>query len=212
LFLSSAEAGPDGLWKTIERVWKIVVLVVLLAIAAGLTAFLARDRNAPPDASGSKGAAPSAHPTLLPQAKWQVRAFPAAVTGKTTKKQLKAARFQGRRASQAIKNVYNALLLDPPAAERIIRAHFEPAAARAFLRARSRLPGRISLVRTTARSVRIGVDALSARKAIATVRVLMKGVRKTRRIKLKAQSTLWLERIHHSWRVLAWRARQGPHR
>jgi hypothetical protein len=170
------------------------------------------DRSPSPTSSGSLNHTPSAAPTLLPQAKWRVRAFPAAVTGKTTKKQLKAARLQGRRASQAIKNVYNALLLDPPAAERIIRAHFEPAAAHAFLRARSRLPGRISLVRTTARSVRIGVDALNARKAVATVRVLLKGVRKARRIRLQAQSTLWLERIHHSWRVLAWRARQGPQR
>jgi hypothetical protein len=212
LSLSSAEAGPGGLWKTIERVWKIVMAVVLVAIAAGLVAFLARDHNAAPSASGSKGDVPGAQHTPLPQAKWQVRAFPAAVTGKTTKKQLKAARIQGRRASQGIQKVYNALFLDPSVAERVIHAHFEPAAARAFLRARARLPGPIRHVRTTARSVRIGVDAQSAHRAVATVRVRLKGIRKARRIKLKAQSTLWLERIHHSWRVLAWRARQGPHR
>jgi hypothetical protein len=195
-----------------NTVLKITAVVGLVALAAGIAAFIVMDRGSSPTASGSLNHAPSVAPTLLPQAKWRVRAFPAAVTGKTTKKQLKAARLQGRRASQAIKNVYNALLLDPPAAERVIRAHFEPAAARAFLSARSRLPGRITLVRTTARTVRIGVDALNARKAVATVRVQLKGVRKTRRIRLRAQSTLWLERIHHSWRVLAWRARQGPHR
>jgi hypothetical protein len=195
-----------------NTVLKITAIVGLVALAAGIAAFILMDRGSSPTASGSLNHTPSAAPTLLPQAKWRVRAFPAAVTGKTTKKQLKAARIQGRRASQAIKNVYNALLLDPPAAERVIRAHFEPAAARAFLSARSRLPGRITLVRTTARTVRIGVDALNARKAVATVRVQLKGVRKTRRIRLRAQSTLWLERIHHSWRVLAWRARQGPHR
>lgn len=188
------------------------MFVVLVAIAAGLAAFLASDRNSGPSASSSKGAAPRAHPTLLPQAKWQVRAFPAAVTGKTTKKQLKAARIQGRRASEAIQKVYNALFLDPPAAERVIHAHFEPAAARAFLRARARLPGPIRHVRTTARSVRIGVDAQSAHRAIATVRVLLKAVRHSRVIKIKARSTLWLERIHKSWRVLAWQARQGAHR
>ncbi|HEX3326935.1 MAG TPA: hypothetical protein VHV50_08070 [Actinomycetota bacterium] len=195
-----------------NTVLKITAIVGLVALAAGIAAFILMDRGSSPTASGSLNHTPSAAPTLLPQAKWRVRAFPAAVTGKTTKKQLKAARIQGRRASQAIKNVYNALLLDPPAAERVIRAHFEPAAARAFLSARSRLPGRITLVRTTARTVRIGVDALNARKAVATVRVQLKGERKTRRIRLRAQSTLWLERIHHSWRVLAWRARQGPHR
>jgi hypothetical protein len=209
LFLSSAEAGPDGLWQTIERVWKIVMVVVLVAIAAGLAAFLASHRN---DAPSSKGAVPRAHPTPLPQAKWQVRAFPAAVTGKTTKKQLKAARIQGLRASRAIQKVYNALFLDLPSAERVVHAHFEPAAARAFLRARTRVPGPIRHVRTTARSMRIGVDVQTAHQAIATVRVLLKAVRRSRRIKLKAESTLWLERIHHSWRVLAWRARQEPHR
>jgi len=212
LYLSDAEAGPKGVWKTIERVWKIAMVVVLLAIAAGLAAFLARDRSPAPRASSSTGAAPRAHPTLLPQAKWQVSAFPAAVTGKTTKKQLQAARVQGRRASQAIKNVYNALFLDPPAAERVIHAHFEPAAARAFLRARARLPGPIRHVRTTARSVHIGVDAHSAHRAIATVRVLLKALRHARRIRITARSTLWLERVHQAWRVLAWRALQGPHR
>lgn len=188
------------------------MVVVLVAIAAGLVAFLTRDRSARPSASSSRGAVPRAHPTLLPQAKWQVRSFPEAVTGKTTKKQLKAVHIQGRRASQAIKNVYNALFLDPPAAERVIHAHFEPAAARAFLHARARLPGPIRHVRTTARSLRIGVDAHSAHRAIATVRVFLKALRHSRRIRIAARSTLWLERVHQSWRVLAWRAQQGPHR
>ena len=188
------------------------MVVILVAIAAGLVAFLTRDRTASPRVSGSRGGGtvPRAHPTLLPQAKWQVRSFPEAVTGKTSKKQLKAAHIQGRRASQAIKNVYNALIprssggraSDPCS----LRARCRPA----FLHARARLPGPIRHVRTTARSVRIGVDAHSAHRAIATVRVLLKALRHSRRIKITARSTLWLERIHQSWRILAWRAQQGP--
>jgi ketosteroid isomerase-like protein len=119
-------------------------------------------------------------------------------------------RRQGRRATQAIKNVYNALLLDPPSAERVIKAHFEAGSAQAFLHVRPRISVHISRVRTTDRRIRIGVDASSARRAVATVSVSFKGKRDSKRLKVKQRATLWLERVHDSWKVVAWRARRGP--
>jgi hypothetical protein len=139
-----------------------------------------------------------------------VRAFPAAVTGKVTKKDLKAARIQGRRAAAGIERVYNKLYLDPSRAAETIRSHFEAAAARSFLRAKLRLPGGFTKVQITYRALHIGVDASSARKAVATVSVLLRGVRNSTRLKLKHESTLWLERVHRSWKVLAFHAAQEP--
>jgi hypothetical protein len=195
-----------------SRVLKVVAVVVAVAVAAGLVvAFVWRGNDSPPTASGTAGSStPRPAPKPLPQAKWRIRAFPSAVTKHVTKKDLKVARKQGRRATQAIENVYNALLLDPPSADRVIRAHFEAASAQAFLRARPRISSRITRIRTTDRRIRIGVDAGSSQRAVATVSVSFKGKRGSERVKVKHRATLWLERVHHSWKVVAWRARRGP--
>jgi hypothetical protein len=189
---------------------------VAVLLVGALAAFLLAHRDAHPTAPSAAGATftptPSPSPTLLPQAKWQARAFPAGVVGHVTKKDLKAVRIQGVRASHAVENVYDALLLDPADVARVTRAHFEQGAAPVFLRARARLSGRIHHVRTTLRRLQIGIDAKSARKAIATVLVSFKAERNSRRVRLRIKSTLWLEHKHRSWKVLAWRAQQGPRR
>jgi hypothetical protein len=183
---------------------------------AGALAFLLAHRDVhpspPPAAGATPTPTPNPSPTLLPQAKWHMRAFPAGVVGHVTKKDLKAVRTQSVRASHAVENVYDSLLLDPGDVGRVIRAHFERGAARAFLRTRTRLPGRVRHVRTIRRRLQIGIDAKSARKAIATVLISFKAERNSRRVRLHIKSTLWLEHKHSSWKVLAWRAGQGPRR
>jgi hypothetical protein len=159
---------------------------------------------APPTREGS----PS--PTALRQAKWRVRVFPAAVAPQISKEARKKARREGVRASRGIERVYNALFLDHSTVRREIDSHFESRAARAFSRVKIRLPHSLKRVQITYRSVVIGVDARTSRNAIATVRVLAKGVRSSKRVKMQHVSTLWLERIHRSWKILAFQARQGP--
>jgi hypothetical protein len=207
--LSLAETGPSRTVKVVA----VVVAVALVAVA--IAAFvLTRNSSHPNKLPAAVGSSPSARPTptLLPQAKWRVRAFPAGVVGTVTKKDLKAVRLQGVRASHAVENVYNALLLDPSDVTRVTRAHFEQGAARAFLHARGRIPGEMQRVRTTRRSLQIGLDAKSASKAVATVSVSFKARRNSRKVRVKLKSTLWLERKHRSWQVVAWRAAQGPRR
>ena len=77
-------------------------------------------------------------------------------------------------------------------------------------RARPRIAGQIARIRTTERRIRIGVDATSAQRAVATVSLSFKGKRDSERVKVKHRATLWLERVHRSWKVVAWRARRGP--
>lgn len=187
----------------------IVMIVVAVALVVGLAAFLL-SRGASDAASPAAEASPTPTPTVLPQARWKVRAFPSGLLGQVGKQAVKAAHRQARKAAKAVKHIYYVLLLDPPATEDLIRSRFEPAAARAFLHARARLPGRLSLVRTTHRFLKIGVDAASRRRAVARVGIVMKATRNSHRVKIKQKSTLWLERVHRLWKVLAWRAQQGP--
>jgi hypothetical protein len=195
--------------------WIAATIVAVALIAGAIVAFLMTHHSSDtPRRPAAAGPSPSPRPsaTLLPQAKWRVRSFPAGVVGNVTKKDLKAVRQQEGRASHAVENLYNALLLDPSDLARVTRAHFEHGAAGAFLHARGRLPGAISRVRTTRRSLQIGIDAKSASKAVATVFVAFKGRHNSRKVKVNLKSTLWLERKHRSWMVLAWRTQQGPRR
>jgi hypothetical protein len=190
----------------------IVATIVALALIAGAIVALVIGRHSSHPTTRLATEAPSPSPTSLPQAKWRVRTFPAGVVGNVTKKDLKAVRHQAARASHAVENIYNALLLNPSDLERVTRAHFEHGAAGAFLHSRSRLPGAINRVRTTRRSLQMGMDAKSASKAVATVNVSFKANRNSRKVKATLKSTLWLERKHRSWMVLAWRAQQRPRR
>jgi hypothetical protein len=189
--------------------------VAVALIAGTIVAFLMThhsSHNPTHPAAGAPSPSAPSGPRPLPQAKWRVRTFPAGVVGHVTKKDLKAVRKQRVPASHAVENVYNALLLDSSDLERVTRAHFEHGAAGAFLHARGRLPGQIHRVRTTRRSLEIGIDAKSASKAVATVFVSFKGQRNSQKVRIHLKSTLWLERKHRAWMVVAWRAEQGPRR
>jgi hypothetical protein len=200
---------------TSKRLWIAASLVGVALIVGAIVAFLITHHTAHAPTrptAGGPSATPVSSPSPLPQAKWRVRAFPAGVVGHVTKKDLKAVRRQESRASHAIKNVYNALLLEPSDLKRVTRVHFEHGAGRVFLHTHARLPGPIRRVRTTRRSLQIGIDAKSASQAVATVFVSFKGQHNSRKVKINLKSTLWLERSHRSWKVLAWRAQQRPRR
>ncbi|MEA2505575.1 MAG: hypothetical protein QOH48_193 [Actinomycetota bacterium] len=107
-----------------------------------------------------------------------------------------------------MERVYNKLFLDPAKAAETIRSHFEAAAARSFLRANVRLPRGFTQVQITHRALHIGVDAKTAQNAVASVSVLLRGVRNSKHLKLKNESTLWLELVHRTWKVLAFHTAQ----
>jgi hypothetical protein len=194
-----------------SRALKIAAIAVAAVLAGGvLVAFLLIHHGSHKPSPSAADTPTHRNRTHLPQAKWRVRAFPSGVIGHVTRKNINRARRRGRRAVAAVENVYDALVLDPPDAERVIRAHFEEGAARAFLRTRARLPSGIRRVRTTRRRLQIGIDAKSAGKAVASVLVSFKGDKDSHRVKIRVRSTLWLERMHGTWKVVAWRGKQGP--
>jgi hypothetical protein len=192
-------------------VWIGVAVIAVAGTIALIAVFWPRHSPPPrPPTASSTTESPTPTPRVLRQARWHTNVFAAAIIGKVTKKDRKAARTQGLRASRGIEHVYDKLLLDPSAAPQVIHSHFKAAAARSFLHADIQLPRTLTRVQITHRAVQIGVNARTARNAIATVRVLLKGVQNSKRIKLQHEATLWLERVHWAWKVLAFRARQVP--
>jgi hypothetical protein len=189
--------------------WIAVAVLVALAVAG---AIVAPSGDKTPPSAGPSPSASSVSPTppALRQAKWRVKTFPAAKPAVLTKKQRKVVHTEGLRASRGIEKVYNALFLAPTQRVQAVRSHFEQRAARAFLHTKTGLPQGLRRVQITYRSVRMGVDARTAQNAIAKVAVLLKGVRGSKRLKIRNVSTLWLERVHQSWKVLAFDAKRGP--
>jgi hypothetical protein len=184
--------------------------VVVIGLVVLVIALLSNDHNPHSGPKQPTAAEPTSTAPPLHQAKWRVHTFPRGIANHVSKRNRRTAERQGARAARGIKAVYNAVFLDPSVANRAVRAHFESGAARAFLRAGTGPPRRTQRVQITFRAMHIGVETGRSRRAIATVTVYMKGSRRSNRIKIKHESTLWLERVDRDWKVLAFRAHQHP--
>jgi hypothetical protein len=194
-----------------KRVWIAIAIVLAVAITVAVIVALASHEDPASDTAPPPTTSPaSPSPPALRQAKWHIRTFPAVMRDRMTKKHRRSVRTQGLKASRGIERVYNALFLAPVEMDHAVRSHFEQKAGRAFLRAKIGLPRRLRRVQITHRSIRLGIDAGTSKNAIATVKVLLKGVRGSTRLKIQHQSTLWLERLHRSWKILAFNAQQEP--
>ena len=199
-----AEAETTNKWYWIGGGTALGIALIILVFAL----LGSNDPSGSPRLSPTSSGSPT--PPPIHQAKWRVHVFPSGLRNLAGRKQKKTAKQHGMRAARGIKDVYNAVFLEPSSIARSVRRHFERGAARAFLRAKTRLPRRMTRTQITYRSMHIGVDARFPKQAVATVKIFSRGIRDSQRVKLKHESTLWLERVHRGWKVLAFRARQGP--
>ena len=113
----------------------------------------------------------------------------------------------GRRAGW---DVYDAVFLQPAHLPAAARSDFSRAAARSWQRSRAGLPAHAERVKLLSRRARIGIDAESARRAVASVVVRAAGWRGARRFRLLHRATLWIERGARGWRIVAYDLAQGP--
>ncbi|MDP9224346.1 MAG: hypothetical protein M3P18_10920, partial [Actinomycetota bacterium] len=161
--------------------------VLALVIAAGaLVAYRWNHENSPqPNRTAQTASStPSPTPPPLKQAKWHVVGFPAGVTADTTKRDRRTARRQAVRASRMIEAVFNGLFLEAGDLRPVVRSTFRGAAANAFLHAKTKLPHGMTRVQTIRRTIHIGVDARSAKRAAAKVTILLRGRLRSRRARI----------------------------
>jgi hypothetical protein len=161
-------------------------------------------------------AADSSNPRAAPapeirHAPWHVVKYGAGAVGHVTRADRRRVEFYGRRAGTLVRGVYDALFLEPRRLGRIVRASFATTAARSFLRLESAgAPAKVERLRIVSRRARIGVDARSAKRAVASVWLRAAGLAGERRFLLLHEATLWLQRTKRGWRVIAYDVKQRP--
>lgn len=181
--------------------------VIALVIAAA--ALMQRTGDQPGRGARSEGSGQpldQLHPTRRPieQAPWHIRVYAAGALAAPTARQ--RARVEGQRKLlvDAVRALFDARYFSPEAAaEPVAKDTFTDAAARRWLAARSGPPPVLTRLRTVVRSARIGVDAPTAKRAAAAVRIVARGRIDERRAKFAEEATLWLERVRRKWRVIA---------
>lgn len=142
----------------------------------------------------------------VPQARWKIKTHPAGVLGGVTKAESAQIKRHRPKVVGLVKDVYDALFVDPARLEATLQSSFNADAARALRRSGAA----VGLLSTTSRSADIGIQA-SGRPSFAIATVSLKAVPADRTSRVLAhRSTLWMERSKRGWKVVAFDLQQGP--
>ena len=144
----------------------------------------------------------------IEQAKWRIHSSPAGTLNKPSRAERRRAADAGRRVGAVIKDVYDALYLEPAQLKASVRSHFLRSAGAALLRSRAGLPARARDVQTVVRKIDVSVQVPRTRHAVAEVRVVAKGTAEAR-FRVVHRSTLYLERAKSGWRIVAFDLNQS---
>jgi hypothetical protein len=190
----------------------VVVTAVLACLAlAGLALFLAGLDDASPQATAERPRpTPVTSAPEVEHASWRVRGGATGSFGGLTKAQTRRVRAQTPHIGTLVKNVFDTLFLDPARARRVVGKAFTRPAARSWAKLRVGPPPATTALRIVSRGAKITVDAPSARRAVAIVRLRVRGQTETRRFHLAHDARLWLERLPGRWRVVAYDVDQRP--
>jgi hypothetical protein len=168
------------------------------------------------DRSGDQVPGPSSTATSPPeatikQARWDFRVRPSAVLSKRLHRKEKRRLLRQRGPlKRTVKEVYDALFLDPPSARSVIVRRFAGNASRAWLATKAGFRSGATDVKTLKRAAEIGIDAFSGRRAAAKVFIRARASVDGEKVKMKHRSTLWLERVRGRWVAIGFQVKQEP--
>jgi hypothetical protein len=147
----------------------------------------------------------------IKQARWSFDVRPSAVLAKRLRKRDRKRLMKQRGPlKRTVKDVYDALFLDPGAARGIIARRFVGNASRAFLRTNAGVGPSATHVKTLKRTAAIGIDANSGRRAAARVFIRARALVDAKKVKVSHRSTLWLERVRGRWVAIGFQVKQEP--
>jgi hypothetical protein len=187
--------------------WPIAICLGVLA-AGAVALYLPTGETLTPPSS------PAIVDPSLPQAKWEVKTYPAggASIGKLSRREKASVKAQRERLSTLVKDVFDALFLAPSDVRAVLKERFTDAAARSLLSSKIGLPDETANVQIKKRSARVGVHVDSARRAAAKVTIAGKGTNRGRRVRFSHNATLWLEREKGAWKVIGFDVTQSARR
>ncbi len=184
-----------------KTMWPLLVAFSVAALSA--LWLLAADRVS---IGAGRGVAPD---PAIPQAAWQVKAYPAPSAAGITKEDRAVFVRERDEVVGTIQGLYEALFLKPDTVEKTVRAALTPAASKVLGDSRIGLHDRVEDVQTTTRFVKVGIQVDEGLRAAAVVRVEARALRKSSPIEVWHRAKLWLEKDGSEWKVVAFDAEQG---
>jgi hypothetical protein len=145
----------------------------------------------------------------IPQAAWEVKAYPAPSAAGLTPEDKAAFRKEREAVVGRVQRLYDGLFLEPDAVDGIVRSTFSRAAAKELAGSRLGLHDRVEDVRTTKRFVKVGIQIDEGRRAAAVVLVEARALRDSSPIHVWHRARLWMEKGEGGWTVVAFDAEQG---
>ena len=154
--------------------------------------------------------APSEAPPVpeITQAKWKMKSNPVGKVGKLTKKQKKRHKVQRARVKSVVREVYQAMFLDPESIRQVISERFSRRAGRALVRAGPGFRPGAEKIKTLQRRANIGLQAHTASAAAAKVFVRARARGADAVVRLRHRATMWMQRIDGEWRVIGFEVNQ----
>jgi hypothetical protein len=189
--------------------WNRRRAAVVLALASALAVAGCQDSQSPSASRSQEPPSEQPEPTPeIPQAKWKMSTRPVGRAGKLTKRQVRRHKAQRPRVKGVVREVYEALFLEPESIKDVIAERFSRRAGRALLRAGPGFRPGAERVKTTKRIAKIGLQAHTASAASAQVFVKARARGPGNVVKLRHKATMWMQRINNEWRVIAFEVDQ----
>jgi hypothetical protein len=134
---------------------------------------------------------------------WHTDSFPVGASGHLSKKERVRFDVQKERVRVTVRDLSDALALDPGRMPDAVERLVTKAAAPALLKAAPSMPKDATEITAIKRTGRIGLQAPRFAAAAAEVNVIMQASFEGRIVKWRNHFDLWLERADGEWRVIA---------
>lgn len=182
--------------------WRLLPAVIAAAAAViGASLLISALRSHPIDLSHGSGQAVGAD--VAAAAVWHTDAFPVGASGELTK--LQSARFvhQKDRVRATVRDLSDALVVDPSRLERAASRVMAPAAKASLLKLAPRVPKGAEDITAMKRTGRIGIQAPMFASAATRTKIVMQAMIDGRVVSWRDDFTFWLQRSKGEWRVVA---------
>ena len=188
----------------LSRALLVGIAVAILALVGAATIALLNE-DAAPARRGETQEKAEARP-VLKQAGWHVDRRIVGPRGNKAKHAV--FRLQAAASADVVKQFYDALLVHPDDFEPFAKEHVSPEAAAALKRSKIATGAVLERVQTLRQAAHVSLQAPSASRAAVNVAVKLRALAGEKHVHLRHLATLWLERDHGRWQVIAFEAEQ----
>lgn len=184
--------------------WRLLPAVVAAAVAVIIASLLiATLREHPVVISRGRSSGAITGADVAEAAVWHTDSYPVGASGKLTKKQSAHFKHQKVRVRATVRDLADAISLDPGRLPRATARVMTAAAARSLLQAAPGMPKGAEAVTAIKRSGRVGIQAPGFSAAAAEIHITMQATIDDRLVTWKDTLTFWLTRAKGEWSVIS---------